>query len=348
MPPETPAPPRPAAPGVEDFPGKAAAAPGAFAVHLRCANRSGSVEHYYHFYFGFLVPLVLACERLQARAEVAAIYVRSCAIMDEHLQRLGYSKLRVIERGAHEAMGETDTDPQGLPLRHLQMPGYDGPNAYRFGAIHTATTLLLERLRPAIAQEVTALPTAADGGLKILMFNRQAPQAFYLSEAAEIPGAGTDRRSLPNFPELLQRVREIYPATIEMYPEDHSLAAQAAALRWADVVIGQHGAALGNIVLCDGPTALVEICPRDIADNSGPGKRHFLRLSRLYRMPYVHVAQEHSHAPVAPEALLQALDTLPRPSPLRRLAWRASSRCRQLLWRLGYRSPSLSTTSASG
>ncbi|WP_167854909.1 glycosyltransferase 61 family protein [Mangrovimicrobium sediminis] len=348
MRPDTPAPPRPASPGVEPTPGKAAAAPGAFAVHLSCANRSGSVEHYYHFYFGFLVPLVLACERLQPRAEVAAIYVRSCAIMDEHLPRLGYSKLRVLPRSAHEALGETDTDAQGLPLKHLRVPGYDGPNAYRFGAIQTATAVLLERLGPAIAQEATTLPIAADGSLKILMFNRQAPQAFYLSAEAEIPGAGTDRRSLPNFPELLQRVRETYPATIEMYPEDHSLAAQAAALRWADVVIGQHGAALGNMVLCDGPTALVEICPHDIADDSGPGKRHFLRLSRLYRMPYVHVAQEHSHAPVAPETILQAIDSLPRPSALRRLVWRAINRGRQLAWQLRYRPPSPSSSSVTG
>ena len=66
-------------------------------VHLSM-NHIGSVQHYYHFMMGFVVPLIHIWPEVVAKAAGRPIYVRSCAVMDPILNTLRLEGLCILRR----------------------------------------------------------------------------------------------------------------------------------------------------------------------------------------------------------------------------------------------------------
>ena len=89
------------------------------------------------------------------------------------------------------------------------------------------------------------------------------------------------QRDHQNHDELLARLRDDLEATVvDFIPERHSVADQARAFHEADVVIGVHGAALGNLLFCRPGTHVVEILsPRFLAT-------HYWHLSVMMSLEY--------------------------------------------------------------
>jgi len=72
-------------------------------LHLSIANQGGSVQHYFHFLLGFLVPLVIRLENRPAAATASNIFIRSCGPMDRHLLSLNYSNLKITGPRIHKS-----------------------------------------------------------------------------------------------------------------------------------------------------------------------------------------------------------------------------------------------------
>ncbi len=281
-------------------------------ICLHLDNRAGSVEHYYHYCFGFLIPLVNAHHRLHRRNEVRNIYVRSCALMDTHTRSLNLEKLVIQTKEEHLKLRSAKTTGDGTSLQHLVVRGFDKPNQYKYGALLAARKRILTRLGPQIARQRDQLAALFNGsGRNILAVNRDKPPEYYLSAESEHSGYGTDRRSLPNFGEITEAIEEAYGKVASVRLDNTTLAEQIALFQIADIVVAQHGAALSNLLWCRSSTALVEIYP----DMQEPAKRmHFERLAQGLRLRYREVPQVAHHAEVAPHSVIEGIADVPRVS----------------------------------
>lgn len=202
-----------------------------------------------------------------------------------------------------------------FPVRHL--PGCDlGATAQTYDRprLVRARRLMVERLCATATIGAPALPIP--GGPTVVLIDRGDPDPFFSSGAAEIPTASNQRRSVPNFVAVHEAVRRVAPNTRAATLEDTSLRFQARLFRAADIVIAQHGAALGNILWMRPGAQVVEIRDRGLAGTLA--ERVFARLARAVGVEHHVVPQEHPHAAVDPGDILEAL----RVTTNRRAGWR--------------------------
>ena len=183
--------------------GRTVAAVGA--VHLTFQNQSGSVQHYYHFLLGLLVPLVSRWTIISSAPESGEVLVRSCAIMDPLLRPLRLPGLSIIDAAAHAAMRRNGT---GEVLQFFDIQGYDDPALFDNAVFHSVRDQLLFRFNDELRAEMRNLVSSFPGsGPRIVIIRRLPGDPFYASKASERKTSGTDRRSIANIDELYASVR---------------------------------------------------------------------------------------------------------------------------------------------
>lgn len=262
------------------------------AVHLSINNVAGSVEHYYHFFVGFLVPLVHWYCSTEAQRTYPRIYIRSCAPLDHIIFEIDLKGVVVLNRELHKAL-ESEPEYDGNCLEHVVLEGYDHPTRYSKevfdyvkSRIESRLFLKMERLIKKVTQRKSE---------KILVINRSAPNYYYSSDKSEIKTAGTDRRSIPNFDEII----ELLPKenTVSTTMEGKTLREQFLLFSNAKIVVAQHGAALANIIFCVADTRVVEIIPQDLPQ-SILATNHFGELAKRLHLEYACVRQTSRHSDV--------------------------------------------------
>ena len=272
-------------------------------VHLTIRNRRGSAEHYYHFLHGFLLPLV-NWHFQDRKKHHQKIVVRSCAIMDTHIESLNLPGVTVINKELHAAY-------KYFHKFHVSIRGYDTPLTDSSRELLSARNLLLKHMLT--ANELTnANPTSSYLETpKVLVINRGNPDPFYASEDCERQRAGNQRRSIPNFDQLVASISHLNPRVILL--ENLSLAEQIKLFNSFDVIIAQHGAALANIIFCNQNTAIIEITPKPKMKELNRKGDYFKLLSDQMGLKFFRIRQRNSHANVnlnqfliAVEAAIQA------------------------------------------
>ena len=256
-------------------------------VLLELQNRHGSVEHYYHFVLGFMVPLIL---RPPPPAGTSVV-VRSCGPMDAHLQALGLPWLTIIAKQAwreQQLAGDVPVD---------QASGFDDQDCYDPATLQRARSVVWQHLR------VSQPPPDQT----VLVVNRGPCPDYYQSEAAEISTSASLRRTVPNMAEVAASfVREGWPVrTVKL--ETASLRDQVALFARTRILVAQHGAALVNMLWMAPGAAVIEINPL-----SPEEKYHtcFQLLAKACGHCYAAITQTGSHAPVSAEAVLAAFHKL--------------------------------------
>jgi hypothetical protein len=68
----------------------------ATAIRIESRNNIGSVEYYYHFFYGYLVPLVNWYSNSNGGI-YAKIYIRSCALLNKIVVELGYENIVILD-----------------------------------------------------------------------------------------------------------------------------------------------------------------------------------------------------------------------------------------------------------
>jgi hypothetical protein len=236
-------------------------------------NVRGSVEHFYHFLLGYLLPLVSATAHHPANR---ALIVRECGPMTHHFRELNGWNFEILPKDQFERH-------RGSALA-LEPPGFDDPSRYNQAGLRAS----VDRLAEAFALTERSL---SRNPLRILIIDRGESHPFYQSAAAELKGSGKLRRSIPNLRDLVPAFQDL--ATIVMVElEAMRLQEQARLFRSADIIIAQHGAALANLVWC-GPGAMVI----EIGDIK-PTIPFFSDLSKVFELDHHKVGQTSGHAPV--------------------------------------------------
>ncbi len=270
------------------------------------ANRGGSVQHFYHFLFGYLLPFLDYCQALRPTHH---FLMRDCGPMNRLLRELdGFTITHVPANivltsviGLNEVVG-------GFPK--IILPGFDLPAAYARDRFLRSRTVMRDLYGERIAAAAARYPQAASDRL-VLVIERAPPDPFYETAAAENRSAGAARRSVPNIEELRAAIATRHD-TLAVRLEECTLFEQIHLFSRAWRVMGQHGAGLAHMIWARPDAALVEILPNP--DNR-PIQRiangdYFRGICNGLGLPWRAVMQASRHAPVAPEEVLSALASL--------------------------------------
>ena len=270
------------------------------AIHLSIQNKLGSVEHYYHFLLGFLLPLVHF--RYFESFDLDEIYVRSCGIMDRHIESLRMPGVIVLKREHHAALSSIKQNN----IEYLSIDGWDSPLCNFSRKILRARNKMLSLL--GLCAGLDADDCRSGDELRLMIINRMPSDPFYHSEKCEIKKSGTDRRSLPNFDDLVRSLSHMSPTVVSL--EGLSLEKQIVLFNAHDLIVAQHGAALANVIFCYQGARVIEICPQEQIKKFKKHGDFFRVLSCQMHCKFSRLIQDHSHAEVEPNQLVRLVKSI--------------------------------------
>ena len=123
--------------------------------------------------------------------------------------------------------------------------------------------MLVNRLRPEVNDKRwTYLQHFKGAGPRILLMQRAALDPFYVTQESEVRSSGAQRRSIPNLHAGAAVVTQVHDNLLTAALEKLQLADQMALFSVVDIVIAQHGAALGNMLWMRRGTYVIEIATR--------------------------------------------------------------------------------------
>lgn len=266
-------------------------------------NRGGSVEHFYHFLFGYLLPFLDNCHLLRAERR---FLLRDCGPMNRLLREL--DGFEITLQPPWIVLGSVvGTNPALGALPKLIAPGFDAPTAYAAATFHRLRALLPRLFPERLAAAAARHPYAASDRM-VLVIDRAAPDPFYASPRSENRGAGSAVRSIPNMAEVFGAVaqgHEAHLVQLESLPFFDQVYLFSRAWR----VVGQHGAGLSHMIWAREGAALVEAIPSP--DGVPPAKvafaDFFRGICRALGLAWHPVLQDGDHAALPPERVLRGL-----------------------------------------
>jgi hypothetical protein len=248
---------------------------------IEIKNRNGSLEHFYHFFYGGLVPLAYY---LSTGRDKDLYFLRSCGPMNRLLLELDLENLVLVEKATMHRLVRS--------FGKTVLNGLDAPPYYNQNVFAAARDFLLQKLGSTQAKHE---PTS-----DIVFINRSEADAYYASSLAETKTSANQRRSIPNFEQLVAAAHAagIKADTFEL--ESASLKQQLGLFRAARIVVAQHGAALANIFWMKPKTTVIEIVP--------PNSHICMqKLCAVMDVQYVSVVQSDIHAPVDVKEVVDAV-----------------------------------------
>ena len=251
------------------------------------ATWQGSVEHFYHFFLGYFMPLVL----WQERTGTMAFTVRDCGPMNPwfELVRPG-TDLDFMTPGW--MLQRVLTHRQERQILH----GWDDPNRFHRASLETFVRTILAR--ESIEHEHVPRP-------RITVVERRRSPDFYLTGKSEAHGSGADWRSVPNIDEVAEALRPFGEVSVvdtaSLAPRD-----QIRLLAATDVLVAQHGAGLSNMVWMPPGAAVVEFLPPLVP----PVDKIFGSLAGARGLDHLGVPQLDEHSPVDTAAVASAVERM--------------------------------------
>lgn len=270
------------------------------------ANRGGSIEHFYHFMFGYLLPFIDTCHPLRGHR---SFLLRDCGPMNRLLQELdGFD---IALRPPSMILGSVvGTNPSLAGIPKLMAPGFDAPQVYDAAVFQRLRGLVALLFAERLAQAAGRHKLAMSDRL-VLIIDRAAPDPFYATTRAEKRGAGADLRSIPNMAEVHAAVAARFD-TLVVQLETLPFFDQVHLFSRAWRVVGQHGAGLAHMLWARGDAALVEAIPSP--HGVPPAKVAFAKFFRgictAVGIRWHGILQDGEHAPLPPERVLRALEAL--------------------------------------
>ncbi|BDG73285.1 glycosyltransferase family 61 protein [Roseomonas fluvialis] len=270
------------------------------------ANRGGSVEHFYHFLFGYLLPFLDICHPLR---EHRRFLLRDCGPMNRLLRELDGFEIALLP--TWQVLGSVLANNPSLgALPKLVAPGFDAPAAYDAAVLRRIRALVPELFAARLAAAAERHPQAASDRL-VLMVDRAPQDPFYASPRSEKRGAGAQVRSIPNMAEIHAAVAaryEVLVVRLETLPFFEQVYLFSRAWR----VVGQHGAGLAHMIWAREDAALVEAIP---SPNGVPiGKVAYAAIFRgvcsKIGVRWHGILQEDNHVMLPPARVLKGLAAL--------------------------------------
>jgi len=251
------------------------------------AQWQGSVEHFYHFFFGYFMPIALWLEKNPTQQ----VFLRDCGPMNPWLELFSPET-------------EIEFIPAGVMLQRVLTNrqenqifwGWDNPTHFQKSTI--------VRLRKVIERRLDFNQQISDVlSTKVTILVRKTALEFFESRA-EVQGSGAAARSIPNLHSVSNLLADDLDVTF-LETADKTPREQIEILRNTKVLVAQHGAGLSNMIWMKPGTLVIEIQPPlpqtidSIFSNlaAAAGLRH-----TLFR-------QEHEHAEIDLHGLAQTINS---------------------------------------
>ena len=198
----------------------------------------GNIEHYFHFIFDLVYPLVQILNQVETNAK---IYIYSFGVLSKFVHEIFGDRVRVIS--------------QNKQLNHVKVANLVG--------MHPAcVSESIKQMDHFVDDMLSMLNLSRNPNPnKVLLIERMPPAAYFLKKA-KIKGAGASRRSIKNHNELKRAIQKSIHPDFEFQNvrlEKMSFKEQVKAFNDATLVIGQHGAGLGNAVWMKDGGVVVEL-----------------------------------------------------------------------------------------
>lgn len=198
-----------------------------------------SVGHYYHMVADLILPLYHSLLVEKSIGHQDTVYIRRESKLQNKLANFLPFQIRLFDKNSE------------VPADVITIK-------YRMGFPQ-----MRKKFTPELAHEIQRNIFEINGVTynpepsKILMIKREVPQKFMPSKKAN---TGLNRRSIPNFDKLHQKLSEIYPDRVVYRSlEDLSVKEQCDIFNDTNVLIAQHGAALVNNLLMSPGSVVYEI-----------------------------------------------------------------------------------------
>lgn len=242
-------------------------------IFVRQGNLEGSVEHYFHFLFGYLIPFLNNVSN-----DDGNLYLfRDCGPVINPLLRdiPGYRTGFLVSE---------------KPEKIVCFRGHDCPEF---------PDMDMDSSRQRVMEVFGVLNPPQNG--RVLIVDRAKPHEFYNSKA-EILDSGSSKRSVPNMKDVFNKIAQRFPADLVCL-EGMTLPEQIALFASRKIVVLQHGAAMSNLLFSRKGSFVVEIRSFGTQD-------YFSMLKSRCGLRCSHVVQDHDHADVDPDAVLNSLRSL--------------------------------------
>ena len=203
-------------------------------------GEGGSVEHYYHFLFDLLMPLLLLGKKLPehfiVELEEVGPFMKSLPSLCGDLVSLCTSEEFTNKENKHSLLG---MNPKAVRVDANELKSFRDGLLQRFD---------IKNVKPDIK--------------RVLLIERQPPEAYFKSKECRVKGGGSERRSISNHDDLMRWLEDniLEPFEFEnIQLEKCSFKDQMSLFNGASLVIAQHGAALANIIWMQGDAQVIEI-----------------------------------------------------------------------------------------
>ncbi len=244
------------------------------------AQWNGSVEHFYHFFFGYFMPLVL----WQEKTGISDFAVRNCGPMNPWFELLREnSELEFMPPGV--MLQRVLTRRQEMQI----LRGWDDPLRFHRKSLEIFSTTVLNRVG-------IDSRSANSGQKRITVLDRTPSPAFFLASKSEVHASGADWRSMPNTERIADALKDLGSVTLvdaaAMSPAD-----QVRLFARTDLLVAQHGAGLSNIVWLPTGAAVIEIKP----PLAPVINEIFANLAASRAIDHASIDQDDEHAEVNPQ-----------------------------------------------
>jgi hypothetical protein len=288
--------------------------------------QEGSVTHYFHFFFGALVPII------EYHLKYPHHIFRIVSDLGPMKRLLVELPITIIEFQGPDltSQGQYHDDKSLRRTRRpheISLPTYDlfGTDFYSDPFFYRKLNFLTMNsvfnfFESTIPPYISLLPT-----YDIVIIQR-ATDIYYsqgcLDRQEIYRTSGDSRRSISNHQELVQRLESLYPQRVlNIALERSSIYFQYSLFRHAKVVIAQHGASLANIFFMQNkkamnstrasPPAIIQSNQRHVIELMTPwGHRgnHFCNLANYFQVNYHRIDQESEHSDVDVEQVCSVVE----------------------------------------
>lgn len=204
----------------------------------------GSVQQFYHFLLGYLMPL---CMWLDHHGDTK-IALRDCGPMNTWIELLQEDlDIQVMQPGMalHMVVGKR------MKLKVLK--GMDYPSQFDRSNLRRGEAALRKWLKLEVRNRTAE-------SVQIVIIDRASSESFYQSPGSETHMSGADRRTVPNIAEVQYRIAQPAVARVvdlaRIPPRQ-----QVEIVQDADVLVGQHGAGLAHMLWMKQGSVVIEISP---------------------------------------------------------------------------------------
>jgi hypothetical protein len=276
--------------------------------------RLGSVEHFYHFMWGYLLPacfVALRKDHSRTAASDVCFVLRSCGPLMDPLTRELFDELgfnfRIGDKHMLDADGGLDsvTVPRWDVWIEREWDFNDGA-LYASPPAHAETIEHVRFLRESLLNLLLTVPSKgyADTEHALLLLKRSPEPEYYKpGGAAEIPGYGVGRRALQSLEQGCDVLNAHgIPCTI-FEPGRHRLREQVAEFHQCRGIICMRGAEIANLIWLKPRSKVVIFNPGETMHPKPPARA----LVTLFDLDYVEINVGSDFQPVMDAQLVMDL-----------------------------------------